>query len=64
MRISVPVGALEVSKAKFIVMGFAAFMLAGCSSSIERFESDYSNPSDADPVYTASVPKVVMTLVC
>lgn len=58
MRISVPVGALEVSKAKFIVMGFAAFMLAGCSSSIERFASDYSNPSDADPVYTASVPKI------
>ena len=58
MRISVPVGALGVSKAKFVVMGFAAFMLAGCSSSIERFASDYSNPSDADPVYTASVPKM------
>ena len=58
MRISVPVGAFEISKAKFIVMGFAAFMLAGCSSSIERFASDYSNPSDADPVYTASVPKM------
>jgi murein DD-endopeptidase MepM/ murein hydrolase activator NlpD len=58
MRISVPVGALGVSKAKFIVMGFAAFMLAGCSSSIERFAADYSNPSDADPVYTASVPKI------
>jgi murein DD-endopeptidase MepM/ murein hydrolase activator NlpD len=58
MRISVPVGAFEISKAKFIVMGFAAFMLAGCSSSIERFASDYSNPSDADPVYTASVPKI------
>jgi murein DD-endopeptidase MepM/ murein hydrolase activator NlpD len=58
MRINVPVGALGVSKAKFIVMGFAAFMLAGCSSSIERFAADYSNPSDADPVYTASVPKI------
>jgi murein DD-endopeptidase MepM/ murein hydrolase activator NlpD len=58
MRISVPVGAFEISKAKFIVMGFAAFMLAGCSSSIERFAADYSNPSDADPVYTASVPKI------
>ena len=58
MRISVPVGAFGISKAKFIVMGFAAFMLAGCSSSIERFASDYSNPSDADPVYTASVPKM------
>jgi murein DD-endopeptidase MepM/ murein hydrolase activator NlpD len=58
MRISVPFGALGVSKAKFIVMGFAAFMLAGCSSSIERFAADYSNPSDVDPVYTASVPKI------
>jgi|GEM_PF-151729 len=58
MRITVPVGAFEISKAKFIVMGFAAFMLAGCSSSIERFAADYSNPSDADPVYTASVPKI------
>ncbi len=58
MRISVPVGALGVSKAKFIVVGFAAFMLAGCSSSIERFAADYKNPSDADPVYTASVPKI------
>jgi murein DD-endopeptidase MepM/ murein hydrolase activator NlpD len=57
MRISVPVGAFEISKAKFIVMGFAAFMLAGCSSSIERFAADYSNPSDSDPVYTGSVPK-------
>ncbi len=58
MRISVPVGAFEISKAKFIIMGFATLMLAGCSSSIERFASDYSNPSDADPVYTASVPKL------
>ena len=58
MRISVPVGAFGISKANFVVMGFAAFMLAGCSSSIERFAADYSNPSDADPVYTASVPKI------
>jgi murein DD-endopeptidase MepM/ murein hydrolase activator NlpD len=31
-------------------------LLAGCSNSIERFQTAYDNPSDADPVYTASVP--------
>jgi murein DD-endopeptidase MepM/ murein hydrolase activator NlpD len=37
----------------------AAALLAGCSGSIERFNNKqaYENPSDADPVYTASVPK-------
>ena len=36
----------------------AAALLAGCSGSIERFNKQaYENPSDADPVYTASVPK-------
>jgi murein DD-endopeptidase MepM/ murein hydrolase activator NlpD len=37
----------------------AAALLAGCSGSIERFNNKqaYDNPSDADPVYTASVPK-------
>jgi murein DD-endopeptidase MepM/ murein hydrolase activator NlpD len=36
-----------------------AVMLAACSSSVERFADNSSaeNPSDADPVYTASVPK-------
>lgn len=57
MRISVPVGAFAVSKVKFIVVAMTTLLLAGCSSSIERFAADYSNPSDADPVYTASVPK-------
>lgn len=57
MRISVPVGAFEVSKAKFIVATLAAVLLTGCSDSIERFSSNYDNPSDSDPVYTASVPQ-------
>jgi murein DD-endopeptidase MepM/ murein hydrolase activator NlpD len=35
-----------------------AVMLAACSSSVTRFADNQSNnPSDADPVYTASVPK-------
>jgi murein DD-endopeptidase MepM/ murein hydrolase activator NlpD len=34
-----------------------ASLLAGCSGSIERFMAGYKNPSDSDPVYTASVPK-------
>jgi murein DD-endopeptidase MepM/ murein hydrolase activator NlpD len=37
----------------------AAALLAGCSNSVERFQNAYENPSDADPVYTASVPKSV-----
>jgi murein DD-endopeptidase MepM/ murein hydrolase activator NlpD len=57
MRISVPVGAFAVSKAKFIIVATTTMLLAGCSSSIERFAADYNNPSDADPVYTSSVPK-------
>lgn len=36
-----------------------ASLLAACSNSIERFQNAYDNPSDADPVYTASVPKTV-----
>jgi murein DD-endopeptidase MepM/ murein hydrolase activator NlpD len=44
---------------KFAFGAFTALMLAGCSDSIERFSdnSSYSNPSDQDPVYTASVPR-------
>ncbi len=37
----------------------AAALLSACSNSVDRFQSAYSNPSDADPVYTASVPKSV-----
>ncbi len=43
--------------AKALLTVATAALLAGCSNSIERFQSAYSNPSDADPVYTASVPK-------
>jgi murein DD-endopeptidase MepM/ murein hydrolase activator NlpD len=40
---------------KFAFGAFTALLLAGCSDSIERFSDNYSNPSDQDPVYTASV---------
>lgn len=42
---------------KFAFGAFAALLMAGCSDSIERFSDNYSNPSDQDPVYTASVPR-------
>jgi murein DD-endopeptidase MepM/ murein hydrolase activator NlpD len=42
--------------AKALLTVATAALLAGCSNSIERFQSAYDNPSDADPVYTASVP--------
>ena len=42
---------------KFALAGFAAFLLAGCSDQMERFGTSYNNPSDSDPVYTASIPK-------
>ncbi len=47
-----------VVSVKFALAGFAAFLLAGCSDSIERFSANYNNPSDSDPVYTASIPQV------
>jgi murein DD-endopeptidase MepM/ murein hydrolase activator NlpD len=40
------------SKASLLVSAAAAVMLAGCSNAVERFSQ---NPSDSDPVYTASV---------
>jgi murein DD-endopeptidase MepM/ murein hydrolase activator NlpD len=43
--------------AKALLTVATAALLAGCSNSIERFQSAYQNPSDADPVYTASVPR-------
>ncbi len=46
------------SKANLLVSAAAALMLAGCSNAVERFSE---NPSDSDPVYTASVPKKVVT---
>ena len=39
-----------------LVSAAAAVMLTACSSDMDRFAS---NPSGADPVYTASVPKNV-----
>jgi murein DD-endopeptidase MepM/ murein hydrolase activator NlpD len=43
--------------ANIFVTVAAAAMLAACSDSLERFSTAYSNPSDADPVYTAALPK-------
>ena len=57
MSISVQVARLGSTTAKFVITAFTAALLAGCSDSIERFSSNYNNPSDVDPVYTASVPK-------
>ena len=47
------------SKFNILASAAMAVMLAACSSSVERFAENTSsqNPSDADPVYTASVPK-------
>ncbi len=42
------------SKIQYLVSVAATLMLAACSQSFERFAE---NPSDSDPVYTASVPK-------
>jgi len=42
--------------AAYLVSAAAAVMLSACSSSSDRF-AENGNPSDADPVYTASVPK-------
>jgi len=50
----VPRAARGFSKTSYLVTAATALMLAACSSSVERFAQ---NPSDADPVYTASVPK-------
>jgi len=47
-------GAISV---KLVVASVAAILLAGCSDSVDRFANNYSNPSDVDPVYTASLMK-------
>ncbi len=41
-----------LSKSSLLVTAAVAVMLAGCSNAVERFAQ---NPSDSDPVYTASV---------
>ena len=48
-----------LSKFNILASVALAVMLAGCSNVVERFADNPSpeNPSDADPVYTASVPK-------
>jgi murein DD-endopeptidase MepM/ murein hydrolase activator NlpD len=48
--------------ARLMMSAAAAVLLSACSSSLERFSasnSSYENPSDADPVYTAAIPKRV-----
>jgi murein DD-endopeptidase MepM/ murein hydrolase activator NlpD len=51
-------GLLGRAVPRSLVTVAAAALLAGCSGSIDRFNQQaYENPSDADPVYTASVPK-------
>ena len=54
-------GAFGALSLKLVIAGFAGLLLSGCSDSIERFSSNYNNPSDSDPVYTASIPKVRTT---
>jgi len=48
--------AWNASKSKYLVSVAAAVMLSACSADSTRLSS---NPSDSDPVYTASVPKQV-----
>ena len=57
MHKSVSFGPLSQVKIRSVLIAATALLVAGCSNSIERFQSAYNNPSDADPVYTASVPK-------
>ena len=47
------------SKFNILASAAIAVMLAACSGSVDRFTESASskNPSDTDPVYTASVPK-------
>ncbi len=59
MRISVSKQLSGRLLAKALMTVATASLLAACSNSIERFQTAYENPSDADPVYTASVPKSV-----
>ena len=44
----------NASKSRYLVSAAATVLLAACSADADRFAE---NPSDADPVYTASVPK-------
>lgn len=46
----------SLARPQFLVSAAAAVLLTACSADMDRFAS---NPSGADPVYTASVPKNV-----
>ncbi len=59
MRIPRSRGRLCRMAAQLFITVAATSMLAACSNSIERFSNAYNNPSDTDPVYTASVPQKV-----
>ena len=49
---SVPMGSRQgLSKSSLLLSAAVAVLLAGCSSAVDRFAR---NPSDSDPVYTAS----------
>jgi murein DD-endopeptidase MepM/ murein hydrolase activator NlpD len=50
----VPQALIGSSKFNILATAAMAVMLSACSSAVERFAA---NPSDSDPVYTASVPK-------
>ena len=50
--------AWNASKSKYLVSVAAAVMLSACSADSTRLSS---NPSNSDPVYTASVPNQVAT---
>ena len=57
MRKALVSSALGAGRMNIVLSAFAAVLLAGCSDSIERFSQNYNNPSDQDPVYTASAPQ-------
>ena len=58
MRNSASLPVFGLASVKLLTSVALAVMLAGCSSAVTRFEDTASsNPSDADPVYTASVPR-------
>jgi murein DD-endopeptidase MepM/ murein hydrolase activator NlpD len=48
---------MMIKGSKLLATVATAAVLTGCSGQLDRFSAGYKNPSDADPVYTASVPK-------
>ena len=51
---NLPVTPMGFSRSKILASVALAIMLGACSNAVERFAE---NPSNSDPVYTASVPK-------